>query len=195
MNEAVVEALSAGPMTQRELTEQIASKVGKKVRTWIERVWSVFRPALVEGLICYGPHRGQEVTFVRVDRWLPEQREISEQEAQQVLLRRYLSAYGPAPLQDFSKWTGISMKEARAVWELLEEELVEVCIEDKKGWILREDYDQVKLSYLGEPILRLLPSFDPYMLGHVDKNHLVDSLRIPGQGGHDSEINPVRIPK
>src|SRR2546422_9620482 len=35
MNEAVMEALSAGPMTQGELTDQIASKVGKNVRTWI----------------------------------------------------------------------------------------------------------------------------------------------------------------
>ena len=121
MNEAVMEALGGGPMTQRELTDQIAPKVGKNVRTWMEHVWSVFRPAIVEGLICYGPDRGQEVTFVRVDQWLPRQREVSAQEAQQVLLRRYLSAYGPATLQDFSRWTGIPMKEARAVGESLEE--------------------------------------------------------------------------
>ena len=123
MNEAVMEALSASPMTQGELTDQIASKVGKNVRTWMEHVWSVvrLRPAIVEGLICYGPDRGQEVTFVRVDQWLPRQREVSAQEAQQVLLRRYLSAYGPATLQDFSRWTGIPMKEARAVGESLEE--------------------------------------------------------------------------
>ncbi len=175
MNEAVMEALSAGPMTQGELTDQIASKVGKNVRTWMEHVWSVFRPAIVEGLICYGPDRGQEVTFVRVDQWLPKQREVCAQEAQRVLLRRYLSAYGPATLQDFSRWTGIPMKEARAVWGSLEEELVEVCVEDRKGWILREDYQKLAKSNLGDQILRLLPSFDPYMLGHVDKNHLVDS--------------------
>jgi len=175
MNEAVMEALSAGPLTQRELTDEIASKVGKNVRAWMEHVWSVFRPAIVEGLICYGPDRGQEVTFVRVDQWLPKQREVCAQEAQRVLLRRYLSAYGPATLQDFSRWTGIPMKEARAVWGSLEEELVEVCVEDRKGWILREDYQKLAKSNLGDQILRLLPSFDPYMLGHVDKNHLVDS--------------------
>ena len=56
MNEAVMEALSAGPMTQGELTDQIASKVEKNVRTWMEHVWSVvrLRPAIVEGLICAG---------------------------------------------------------------------------------------------------------------------------------------------
>lgn len=191
MNEAVVEALSAGPMTQRELTEQIASKVGKNVRTWMEHVWSVFRPAIVEGLICYGPDRGQEVTFVRVDQWLPKQREVSEPEAQQVLLRRYLRAYGPATSQDFSKWTGISMKEARTVWESLDEELVEVSIEDKKGWILREDYKKLTDSHLGDQILRLLPSFDPYMLGHVDKNHLVDSAYYKRVYRNAGWISPV----
>lgn len=38
MNDAVVEALHAGPMTQRELTEQIVPRVGKKVRRWMECV-------------------------------------------------------------------------------------------------------------------------------------------------------------
>lgn len=191
MNEAVMEALSAGPLTQRELTDEIASKVGKNVRTWMEHVWSVFRPAIVEGLICYGPDRGQEVTFVRVDQWLPRQREVSAQEAQQVLLRRYLSAYGPATLQDFSRWTGIPMKEARAVWESLEEELVEVCVEDRKGWILREDYQKLAKSRLSDQILRLLPSFDPYMLGHVDKNHLVDSPHYKRVYRNAGWISPV----
>lgn len=191
INEAVMEALSAGPMTQRELAEQIKSKVGKKVRTWMERVWSVFRSALAEGLICYGPARGQEVTFVRVDQWLPMQRKINETEAKQVLLRRYLSAYGPATLQDFSKWTGISMKEVMAVWESLEEELVEVSIEDKRGWILLEDYDPLKDSHLDDQVLRLLPGFDPYLLGHVDKNHLVDSDYYKRVYRNQGWISPV----
>lgn len=61
--EAVVEALRAGPMTRRELTEGILSLgiFGKKARAWFEQGWwGVVRQALVEGLICYGPDRGQE---------------------------------------------------------------------------------------------------------------------------------------
>ena len=64
---------------------------------------------MVEGLICYGPDLGHGVTLVRVDQWLQGQVIISEQVAQQILLSRYLRAYGPAILQDFSKWSSISM--------------------------------------------------------------------------------------
>lgn len=71
MTDAVLEALRSGPVTQRELIERIVSKVRKRMRTWMEGVWSVFRPAIVEGLICYGPCRGQEVTFVRIDQRFP----------------------------------------------------------------------------------------------------------------------------
>ena len=173
--EAVVEALGASPMTRRELITRIGSEAGESAKARIEQAWGVVRRAVVEGLVCCGPDRGQESTFVRVDQWLPDQREVSEQEAKRVLFRRYLSAYGPATLRDFSKWTGMSMKEVRPVPESLEEELVEVSIEGRKGLVLREDYDDVANSHLDDQVVRLLPNFDPYLLGHVETNHLVDS--------------------
>jgi len=45
------------------------------------------------------------------------------------------------------------MKEVRAVWESADEELVAVSVEDKKGWILRKDYEQLATSNLGRLIL------------------------------------------
>jgi len=174
LNEAVVEALRRGPLTQRELTKSIVPEVSPRVRAWMERVWSVFKPALAEGLICCGPNRAQEVTFVRVDQWLPKQKAIAEREAQPILLRRYLRAYGPATLQDFSKWSGIPGKDARPVWGSLQDEMREVSIEDQRGWMLEEDFEQLANRDPGEPGLRLLPSFDPYLLGHASKDHLVD---------------------
>jgi len=173
---AVVEALAGGPMRRRELTSRVLSLriVSEKARPWFEQAaWGVVRQAIVEGLVCYGPPRGQEVTFVRVDQWLPERREVPELAAQQVLLRRYLAAYGPAIPQDFRKWTGFSMPEVRAIWESLGAELAEVHTEGRKGFILSKDSAALADSHLPGPVLRLLPSFDPYMLGHANKEGLV----------------------
>jgi uncharacterized protein YcaQ len=193
MNEAIVELLRNGPMTQRELAEQIMPKAGKKVRAYMELAWSIqlFRAALVEGLICYGPARGKKATFVRVDQWLPQQKEFPEPEAKQILLRRYLSAYGPVTLQDFSKWTGLAMKEAKEIWELQKEELVEVAGEDKKAFIRREDYEQLADSHLDDQVLRLLPHFDPYLLGHADKNHLFNAANYKRVYRNQGWIAPV----
>ncbi|MCI0696874.1 winged helix DNA-binding domain-containing protein [candidate division KSB1 bacterium] len=193
MTKSIVEALRAGPMTQPEIMEQIIPKVGKKLRKYIELAWSiqVFRLALVEGLICYGPEQDKKATFIRVDQWLPKRRAVDEREAKEILLRRYLRTYGPATLQDFSKWAGMPMPEARAVWQSLEKELVEVNIEDKKMWLLREDFRRLANSDLDGQILRFLPHFDPYLLGHADKNHLVDADYYKRVYRNQGWISPV----
>jgi uncharacterized protein YcaQ len=178
VTEAVVEALRSGVMTRRELTGRILSLklVSKKAQAWFEQGWwGVVRQAMVEGLICYGPDQGQDVTLVHVDQWFMKQEEVAEQEAQRLLLRRYLSAYGPATLRDFSKWTGIPTKEVKPAWKSLEDELVAVSVADQTRWILREDYDHLRNSRLSGHSLRLLPNFDPYMLAHAEKDHLVDA--------------------
>lgn len=133
LNAAVVEILCDGPLPQRELTERIKPQVGKNVRAWMAKAWSVFRPAIVEGLICYGPEQGNEAVFVRVDQWLPKQKPVAESTAKQILLRRYLKAYGPATLRDFSRWAGMNIPEAKTVWESCKDELREVDCEDGKN--------------------------------------------------------------
>lgn len=191
LNDKILDALSCGPATKGELTEQVKAIVGKSVRAWMDRFWSVVRPAMVEGLVCYGPDRGAEATYVRVDQWLPRNRRVSEQEAKRFLLRRYLSAYGPATLLDFSRWSGISMREATPIWGSLTDELIEVSIEDKNASVLREDHDQLLNASLRGPVLRLLPGFDPYMLAHAEKDHLVGAEFYKRVYRNQGWISPV----
>jgi uncharacterized protein YcaQ len=191
LNDDVVEALGAGPLTKQQLTRHIAPRVGKHVQAWMERFWNVFRLAVVEGLICYGPQAGQQDTMVRVDQWLPKQKRVSEQDAQQLLLRRYLRAYGPATLHDFARWTGFSMPEAKAAWMLFHGELCEVDVEGQKAHVLKEDLDILKDRDSSGYILRLAPSFDPYMLGHVNKNHLLDPAHYKRVYRNAAWISPV----
>ncbi|NIR49598.1 winged helix DNA-binding domain-containing protein [candidate division KSB1 bacterium] len=193
LNQLIMDALSDGPKTQRQLGEQIKPAVGNNLRTWMETAWGIqtFRAALVEGSICYGPNHGKGATFVRVDHWLPKQKDVTEQKAKQILLRRYLRAYGPATVHDFAKWAGFPMKEARAVWTSLDEELVEIMVEDKKTFILREDQDELGNSHLKGKIVRLLPNFDSYLLGHADRDHLVSTQYYKRVYRNQGWISPV----
>ncbi|MCI0596361.1 MAG: winged helix DNA-binding domain-containing protein [candidate division Zixibacteria bacterium] len=194
VTEAVVDALSASPMTRRELTERSLSrkKTGKKARAWFEKSWwGVIRPAMVEGLVCYGPERDGEATYVRVDQWLKKPKSIPEGEAQQMLLRRYLSGYGPATLTDFRRWSGISGTELNKIWESLKKELVEVSIEGKKSFLLRRDYNHLAQSSFDAQSLQLLPHFDPYLLGHSKKDHLVSPARYKQVYRKAGWISPV----
>jgi hypothetical protein len=173
MKEAVMHALADGPLTRRELNERIATSAAAHTKRWIEHILGFARESVVEGLTCYGPDRGSETTYLRVDQWLPERKEVPEDEAKRILLRRYLSAYGPGTLRDFTKWTGMPASETKPIWESIKEDLVEVSFEEKRGWILHDDHDALEGSGIDRPVLRLLPTFDPYMLGHVETDHLV----------------------
>jgi hypothetical protein len=177
LNSAVMDALQSGPLTLSELWNAVYPKVHRKLRPWMELSWNAFRPAVIEGLICYGPDRGREATFVRVDQWLTDLRIDfrieDEQQAKAELFRWCLRAYGPATLHDCCKWSGITLTEARATWDSLNGELAEVSIEGKAAWVLRDDLAEVCESSFRAPVVRLLPHFDSYMLAHVDKDHLV----------------------
>jgi winged helix DNA-binding protein len=171
---AILETLAAGPVPNRELTARVRPRVTRRVRAWMDRVWNANRLALVEGLICYGPDLGQQVTFVRVDRWLPAPAAIAENEAQRLLLQKFLRAYGPASLQDFSKWSGIPLAEARGAWEGSTDEMAEVSVAGRPAWLLRKDFKALQASALDGPAVSLLAAFDPYLLAHARKDQLLD---------------------
>jgi uncharacterized protein YcaQ len=174
LNQATLDALADGPLTQQALKQRVAPSLGKNMRAWMDRIWSIFRMAVVEGLICYGPSSGSQGAFVRTDQWLPKQRKISERDAQHAMLRGFLRAYGPATLRDFAKWTGFGMPDAKAVWTRHWDEMLEVDVDGHRASILRNDLRVLRESSLREPIVRLAPSFDPYMLAHSSKDHYLE---------------------
>ncbi|PYV13351.1 MAG: hypothetical protein DMG21_21155 [Acidobacteria bacterium] len=192
--DAVIEMLRAGPLTKQELTERVLALgiASKKARRWFElSSWGVGRMPIVEGRVCYGPARGQDVTLIRTDRWLPEHKPVSEQEGQRIFLRRYLGAYGPADARDFSKWSGLSASEVRSLWLSLESELVAVNADGRQGFMLREDADALGDSDFCGGVLRLLPNFDAYLLGHLNKDHLLDARHYKRVYRNQGWISPT----
>src|ERR1700692_4547863 len=178
----IMDALSAGPLGRPAITAAVRPKVSKRVRSWMENVWSIVRVPVAEGLICYGRGESKEVSFIRVDRWLPDlkSKPISESEAQRILFRKYLRAYGPATLTDFSHWSGIPMSEVKPIYTLVEPELVEIPGARKCSFLLREDVAVLSRSSETRSCIRLLPSFDTYLLAHRAKDHLLSTKHISG---------------
>jgi len=129
----------------------------------------------LQGFVCFGPDREKEITFVRCDKWLPQLKNIPVEEAEETLLRRYLSGYGPAHLRDFAAWSGMTVREAVPILKRLDNEVIEVDVEGKSELTLREDLGELQNATLDdEECVRLLPSFDCFMLGQKDKSRLID---------------------
>ena len=188
---ALMDALAETPLGQKALRTAVRPQVSKKVRAWMDKVWGIVRPAVVEGLVCYGPDDGNEITYVRTEDWLPKQKSIDAESAQRFLLRAYLRAYGPATARDFAFWSGISMKEVAAAWKSIEEEFAEIELEDRKAFILREDLRELRASSLEKPNLRLLANFDVFLLAHAEKSHMVHDRHYKLIYRNQGWISPV----
>lgn len=182
----VLKALKNGPLTRSQLAEHLAMNLGTKTKDWRDggwgrktvgsaTAWHLVRPAVVRGLVCFGPSDGQEITFTRVDQWLHEPQPMPpEAEAEEWFVRRYLQSFGPADMQDLKAWSGVHTRRIRAILERLGDELIEVSRDGRRGFLLRKDLSDLEKGESDHRVVRLLPSFDPFMLGHRDRNHLVD---------------------
>jgi hypothetical protein len=94
-------------------------------------------------------------------------------------MRKYLKAFGPATATDFSLWSGMTLREAREIWARQQSRLSAVNVQGWKADILREDLDRLVEARLEQPLVRLLPYFDTFLLGHKERDHLVPTQHKP----------------
>ena len=170
--DAIATALSDRCLTRRELAAAVAGRVADRVRETLQSSWGEFlKPAAFAGALCFGPSKGQEVTFVRPDQWLTSWRQWPQDQARSEVLRRYLRAHAPSTRADFAWWLGIQPGAARAPWDSIQDDLVHV---GSHRWMLSEAEASFG-SRARVDRVRLLPAFDPYLLGHKDRGHIVDA--------------------
>ena len=143
------------------------------------------------GVVCYGPNRGNEPTFVRADAWVPQWQDVPREEADRLLLRWYLRAHGPATPADFYLWTGMSLRGVRQIWASEQAVLAPVDVEGWDATVLREDLDELGRADLERPLVRLLPYFDSFLLGHKEREHLVAAQDRPKVFRPQGWIAPV----
>jgi uncharacterized protein YcaQ len=189
----IMDVLSAGPLTRSGVADGIRPKASERVRAWMEMCFSHVRIPVAEGLVCYGRGENNDVTFARVDQWLPrpKRKTISPTEAQCALLRKYLRAYGPATLSDFAHWSGIPMREVKALRPLPGSDVSETSESGKTRLLLRDDEAVLRQTSKAKIPIRLLPNFDVYLLAHREKAHLLGAQHYKRVYRNQGWISPV----
>jgi hypothetical protein len=136
------------------------------------------------GLICFGPMQGKEQTFVLLDEWVPRPRQLSREEALAELAGRYFASHGPATIEDFAGWAGLTLTDARAGFEAAKAGLASEKQDAKVYWFAADTAGQT----LQDPSsLYLLPGFDEYLLGYKDRRDVLAAEHagkiVPGGNG------------
>ena len=161
---AIGEALRGRRLTREELADAVVERVGREPRERLASGWGWFLgDAAAAGLLCFGPPEGAKVTFVHPDDWLGPQRPWEPEDALHEVARRYAHAYAPAGLRQLREWLAAK---------------VDV------------DVPEVALESASASSVRLLPEYDPYVMGFRDRQHLVppavgEQVKVHGKGRYE----------
>lgn len=135
------------------------------------------------GILLIAEMDGKQQTFGLLEVLFPEAKMFTRPDAIKLLAERYFTSHGPATLQDFVWWSGLTVKDARlGVIEnahVLRSEL----IGDTEYWLDKD----AKLPESTKRTAYLLPGFDEYFLGYKDRSAIINSAFmqqvVPGGNG------------
>ncbi|WP_435736011.1 crosslink repair DNA glycosylase YcaQ family protein [Cellulosimicrobium sp. PMB13] len=170
LRELVREALSDGPLTRAELGDAVTrdAAYAHLGQAFADPAHTVLKPFVWQGDMSFGPSRGQEPTFRRLDtnpRWTPWP-DLDEAGRHAVLA--YVGTYGPATEAHVQYWLGEGLGAGRARvrrwWVELAERFAEVDVEGEPATVLREHADALAEAQPSTSV-RLLPGHDQWVLG------------------------------
>jgi hypothetical protein len=130
----------------------------------------------MEGLLCFGPHRGKQATFVLLEEWLPPAPVLEREPALAELARRYLTSHGPATAADLAWWAGLPLGEARAAIELARPQVA-----------VRDGYAELAAGRAPPAApaagVHLLPPYDEYTVAYRDRSAIVHPTLVDATRG------------
>ena len=158
---AIAKALGDGPLLRKAIGERIGAMGAALTHLLLA--------ATLDGLIVRGPVRGKEQTFILTRDHLGAPPKVNRDNALEELARRYFVGHAPATDADLAYWSGLPLRAVRAGAQ--------------RAGIPRDG--RVTPREAGDS-RRLLPPFDPYILGWKDRSFAIpDALRkrvVPGGG-------------
>ncbi len=176
------EALKGNRRLSRPEMMTVLEEAG--ITTGNQRGYHILWYVAQSGLICLGPVQDKQQTFVLLDEWVPDSRELSREESLAELARRYFASHGPATVHDFAWWAGLTLTEARSGLEAAMPGLISEKIDGKEYWMTSDTPGHIAYD---KSRVHLLPAFDEYLLGYKDRSAVLtveDAPRVvPGKNG------------
>jgi hypothetical protein len=168
-NAVLAKALQGGKqLTRAELASEL--KQASIAIDNLQRVGQIIMRAELDGIICSGARRGKQFTYALLNERAPEARTLNREESLAELTLRYFSSHGPATLQDFVWWSGLTVVDAKAGLGLVASELVCEVIDNQTYWRSNSKPPANDVSQA----IYLLPNYDEYTVGYTDRSAIFD---------------------
>lgn len=126
--------------------------------------------AELDGIICSGPRRGKQFTYMLLKERVPKTKVLDRDDALATLTKRYFFSHGPAQIQDFVWWSGLTTTDAKQGLELNKAHLTSETIDGKTYWFTESFQPPDKTL----KTVFLLPGFDEYFIAYKDRGAILD---------------------
>ena len=176
-NEVIKKVLQGKQMTRNELDLELQKA---KIPTQNLGLSYTIMQAELDGIICSGPRRGKQFTYMLLDERVPTTHVYSYDESLTELTKRYFQSHGPAQVQDFAWWSGLTLSDVKKGIALLGPSLEKEERDEKTYWFF-----PVSISKPKVPDVFLVPGFDEYFIAYKDRNDILDKkyTKQLNQGG------------
>src|SRR5258708_4920881 len=177
-NAVLANALQAGKQLTRDELASALQHAG--IATDAEqRITLIMMRAELDGIICSGGRRGKQFTYALLAERAPHARTLDRDEALAQLTLRYFTSHGPATIQDFVWWSGLTVADARAGLAMVTSHLLHETIGGQTYWFPPSTPPAQDLA----PTAYLLPNYDEYTVGYTDRSAIFDAL-------HTNKLDP-----
>ena len=173
-NAALTEAMQGGVQLTRAEISQVYKKIGINA-SGLRLAYLVMRAEL-DAIICSGALRGKQFTYALLEDRVPRAKELQHDEALAQLAKRYFAGRGPARVQDFAWWSGLTTTEAKAGIETAG--LLHETIDGKTYWFAN---GQTAAAKFKTPLIHLLPNYDEYLIAYKDHSPVFDATLLKGR--------------
>ena len=171
-NAALLRVLRDRAYSTRAEIAQALRRAGIDV-TGTQRLAHVLMHAELDAVICSGPRRGKQFTYALLDERAPPRPPKSREEALLELTMRYFTTRGPATVNDFAWWSGLTVADARRGTEIAGAALERAVLDDRIYWSDPTLHVPRKRS----PKAFLLPNYDELFIGLRDRSAFAQRLK------------------
>jgi hypothetical protein len=169
-NALLAKALQGGKQLTRAEFVPVLQQAGIATDN-LQRIGHVIMHAELDGIICSGARRGKQFTYALLDERAPQARTLDHDVALAEFARRYFTSHGPATLQDFVWWSGLSTADARTGLEMVKPQLMQEAVDGQAYWFSMSTYPSQDIS----PNAYLLPNYDEYIVGYTERSAIFDA--------------------
>ena len=169
-NAVFVKMLQGGRQLNRLILKDALEK--GKIKTDDIRLICLLMQAELDGLICSGAREGKQFTYALLDERSPGNDRFQRDEALGELVRRYFITRGPATVQDFAWWSGLTVKDGKEGLAMSKSVFESEKVNGTEYFFKPGSFDYKKKIHS----TFLLPDYDEYGISYKDRSLFMDEL-------------------